>query len=127
MDRLRPMQIVFRVDASSVIGTGHLMRCLTLAKVLSYHASVAFICREYDSPLYGLLEIQGFVVNRLYSPIPNLHNDDFNSLDEGLLNVPWQDDAQQTIDSIKYFESKPDWLVIDHYCIDKKWESALRD
>jgi UDP-2,4-diacetamido-2,4,6-trideoxy-beta-L-altropyranose hydrolase len=39
--------------------------------------------------------------------------------------VPWQEDARQTLDALKAW--KPDWLVVDHYALDAKWERALAD
>jgi len=121
------MNVVFRVDASSLIGSGHLMRCLTLATILSERScSIFFICREYDSSLYTLIEKQGFLV--VYLPFVNsqLRNNNGLCSDEGVLNVSWQDDAQQTIKAINSINIQPDWLIIDHYSLDTNWECALR-
>ena len=44
--------IVIRTDASLKIGTGHVMRCLTLASELkNLGAKVDFICRAHDGNL----------------------------------------------------------------------------
>jgi len=52
------MKIVFRVDASLQMGTGHVMRCLALAKVLKGNSvNVEFICRKHE----------GNSVNKIYS------------------------------------------------------------
>ena len=40
-------QIAFRCDASLLIGTGHVMRCRTLARQLRKRgADVVFVCRR---------------------------------------------------------------------------------
>lgn len=58
--------ILIRVDASRQIGTGHVMRCLTLATALrEAGATVEFICRELDGHLCDLLGGRGFAVRRL--------------------------------------------------------------
>ena len=50
------MNVVFRVDASIQMGTGHVMRCLTLADALKNRgAECYFICREHSSNLISLI------------------------------------------------------------------------
>ena len=47
------MRVAIRVDASNQIGTGHLMRCITLAHELTENgAECIFICREHELGLY---------------------------------------------------------------------------
>ena len=51
------MKAVFRCDASIQIGTGHVMRCLTLADALvKSGAECHFICREHEGHLLGLIK-----------------------------------------------------------------------
>jgi len=118
--------LVFRTDASHTIGTGHVMRCLTLADALVRKGTnISFVCREHEGHLCDLIEERGFVVHRLPSP-----TDPF--VPEGTpahapwLGAPWQEDAGQTCAIIQDFDSKPDWLVVDHYAIDYRWEHILR-
>lgn len=53
--------IVFRVDSSSQIGSGHLMRCLTLAGQLKNKTDIIFISRDLDGGnLIELIEKNGY-------------------------------------------------------------------
>ena len=50
------MKMVFRVDASVCMGTGHLIRCLTLAEALRQRGvEIGFICRDLPGNLLTLL------------------------------------------------------------------------
>ena len=91
------MNIIIRTDASVEIGTGHVMRCLTLADALrSKGAIISFICRELSGSLCDFLAARGYVVHRL---------DGLNSANKGSifqktphshwLNVNWNADAEQ--------------------------------
>ena len=120
------LQIVFRTDASPTIGTGHVMRCLTLAGALvEKGAEVSFICREHAGHLCDLIEAQGFRVYRLPAP-----DSDFEAgrtpAHAAWLGATWQEDAGQTGAVIKTLGARPDWLVVDHYALDSRWERALR-
>jgi UDP-2,4-diacetamido-2,4,6-trideoxy-beta-L-altropyranose hydrolase len=122
------MNIFFRVDASDRIGTGHVMRCLTLAKELARHgARISFICRSFYSNMCEKLQSEGCTVHCLPCTldIRNSH-DETRSEYADWLGSSWQVDAEQTAAILKRESSQVDWLIVDHYAIDYKWEKSLR-
>ena len=119
-----PNSFVVRVDASLQIGTGHVMRCLTLATGLAGRgAQVDFICRAHEGNLIALIEQRGFRVITL----PFASRADKASLDQPAhahwLGCDWQTDAQQSLDAIF---GVVDWLIVDQYALDHRWETAMR-
>lgn len=119
--------VVFRTDASSDIGTGHVIRCLTLANALREMGdSVAFICREHDGNLCALIEQRGFAVHRL--PMGSLIETKTTGapVHAAWLGAQWLEDAEGTLAVIEALGSTPDWLVVDHYALDVRWERHMR-
>jgi UDP-2,4-diacetamido-2,4,6-trideoxy-beta-L-altropyranose hydrolase len=117
---------VFRVDASLQIGTGHVMRCLTLADQLRAHGfECHFVCREHVGHLLNVIVRRGHQVHRLpMAESPGLTEPRPVPAHAGWLGAPWQLDAQQT--EVVLATLRPQWLVVDHYALDARWESALR-
>ena len=63
------MNIAFRVDASVLIGRGHVQRCLTLASELRNQGhSCFFISRNHEGNLNKLVSSNGFEVCQLTDP-----------------------------------------------------------
>ena len=108
------MKILFRTDVSVEIGSGHLMRCLTLADQLrSEGAEVAFICRDLPGGMFDLLLTRGY----RFAKLP---------LDEAG-KASQQFDAEETIKAAgQLYPVVVNWLVVDHYQLDATWESLLR-
>ena len=120
------MNVAFRTDASLTIGHGHVMRCLTLAEALREHgAAVFFVCREHNGHLCDLIAERGFTVSRLPALKPGTQAEDIPAHAAGL-GATWQEDAEQASAAIDATGAKPDWLVVDHYNLDARWETALR-
>ena len=116
--------VTIRVDASMQIGTGHVMRCLTLAEALqSMGVLCHFICREHLGNLIDQIRQRGFAVSALPNHPEPIANKEQQSNYEGWLGVEWMIDAVQTKASIG---DMVDWLVVDHYAIDARWEQVLR-
>jgi len=117
------MKVAFRVDASADIGTGHLIRCLTLAEVLiERDVQVQFICREHKGNLIHLLMEKYIPVITL--PAPNKLYSTNNNEYAKWLGVPQYEDAEQTIKAIA--DENLDWLIVDHYGINSQWETQLK-
>lgn len=121
--------IVFRADASLQIGSGHVMRCLTLATALREHGVVChFICREHPGDLINQIRDLGFAVTALVTGSLDLQavekNGESLPAHAAWLGVDWQTDAEATRDVLQPLS--PDWLVVDHYALDRAWEQALR-
>lgn len=118
------MKVAFRADASLTIGTGHVMRCLTLADALRGHgADCVFLSRDHAGHLHQLVEARGY-------PLLSLGAVDTVIGREGVsgyanwLGVDPQRDADDTVARIAGLSV--DWMVVDHYGLDDLWEHALR-
>lgn len=118
--------IAFRTDASMQIGTGHVMRCLTLAAALaSEGATCRFVSREQPGHLFETICRHGHQL----IPLPPGDSAEVGG-SEALpkhscwLAAPWRDDARQTAAAIR--QAPVDWLVVDHYALDYRWEHELR-
>jgi len=115
------MRVLIRADASPTIGSGHIARCLTLARVLRKQGThVAFACRLLPGHRLDSLRAEGFETFAL----PERYRDeDPQQAIESML--PWQADIAalgQVLESHPAF----DWIIADHYGLDHHWQTAAR-
>ncbi len=122
------MKVGIRADASVFHGAGHVMRCLTLARELrSADADVFFLSRALPGNLFALIEKQGFML----FPLPY---EDKGNNGEGLPPpdadrsplVPWDLDIQETMAILAKNLIHLDWLIVDGYAFDFRWEERSR-
>lgn len=114
----------FRVDASLDMGTGHVMRCLTLADELARReVKSIFLSSPHAGNLIDFVREKGYEVRILplgavdaSSPIDLAH--------AAWLGKHWEMDAEQTLQAMR--AEKVDWLVVDHYALDSRWEDAVK-
>jgi UDP-2,4-diacetamido-2,4,6-trideoxy-beta-L-altropyranose hydrolase len=120
------MRVAFRVDASLQIGTGHVMRCLTLANALHERgAQCEFVCRAHAGHLAARIEAAGHAVHLLPLPSEDSRDDDpTGTAHAHWLGCGWRRDAVETAAALG--SVRRDWLVVDHYALDARWESEMR-
>jgi UDP-2,4-diacetamido-2,4,6-trideoxy-beta-L-altropyranose hydrolase len=101
------LKVAIRADASVELGTGHVVRCLTLARALreKCDAEVSFICRPATGDQRERIAEAGFAI-------------------AALTGTP-SEDADETA---AILDSMPprDWLVVDHYRLGREWEATVR-
>ena len=116
-------KVLFRADASLTIGSGHVMRCLTLAKELrECGIEIHFVCRMLDGHMRETIAENKFNVTML-APLEGSENEP---------QLPYSDwlgenqeyDAKQTLPTVS--KIKPDCIIVDHYTLDYKWQSIVK-
>ncbi|MGQ0442862.1 MAG: UDP-2,4-diacetamido-2,4,6-trideoxy-beta-L-altropyranose hydrolase [Methylophilaceae bacterium] len=119
------MNVVFRVDASAQIGTGHVMRCLTLAERLAdkQDTQIFFVCRYLPPNLEATIRQRGYTLFMLPEEFSS------NEKTMQLTHSAWLG-VSQAIDAVATLEclhgGTYEWLVVDHYALDIRWERELR-
>lgn len=115
--------IAFRTDASSQIGTGHFMRCLTLADgLIRRGAKIRFVSRGLPVHLCNMLEQRSIDLTSL--PITTEDKTAGDLQHSHWLNCSQEQDAQATQEALS--DRHWDWLIVDHYALDARWEGKLR-
>ncbi|MFC4656917.1 UDP-2,4-diacetamido-2,4,6-trideoxy-beta-L-altropyranose hydrolase [Rheinheimera marina] len=100
------MKVIFRVDASIQTGSGHLMRCLTLAQALDQQGfDCGFICQDLPGHLTALVQAQGFKVQLL---------------------APDTDETTDAERCLAFLVEAVDLLVVDHYRLGESYTSRMR-
>lgn len=118
------MNVAIRVDASIKIGTGHVIRCLTLADELQRHgAYVRFLAKQMPSALRDMILLKGHDFRLLSSNLSNQQIDELKHSE--WLGTSQANDAQESISELA--DRNWDWLIVDHYALDFRWESKLRN
>ncbi len=119
------MKIAVRVDSSNIIGTGHVMRCLSLVSQLRtmHSASAQFFCRNNVGAIIEVIAKRGFGVQKMLKG--HLGTEVI-----GLAHGAWLG-ADQTEDACEFMslvgDEVFDLLIVDHYGIDSHWEKLVRD
>ena len=120
-------QVLIRCDASLVIGSGHVMRCRTLARqLLRVGVNVIFLCRRQPGDLIDLLSQEFCVLILPQQPLIVSNYSIGRKTHQAILGCSQQDDADQCADLISDSAVESiDWIVVDHYGIDAIWENRL--
>lgn len=125
-----PLRVAFRTDAGIEIGTGHVMRCLTMANALKARgAESVFLCRAHDGNLLDFIAAQGFQAVALPALVAAKDNIRAGEPPHAAwLGTDWASDASDTLAAVHghFGDDIFDWLIIDHYALDARWETALR-
>jgi UDP-2,4-diacetamido-2,4,6-trideoxy-beta-L-altropyranose hydrolase len=123
---LKLRNILIRADASIKMGSGHVMRCLTLAeKLREGNNSVTFLSRLHDGNLNHSIKEKNFDVFEL----PLHSNQSLKGNRKTYLE--WLGctqivDAKDCVELIQSCSQTIDLLIVDHYALDEQWEKALR-
>ena len=114
------MRIGFRVDSARHIGSGHLQRCLTLARYLrGLGHECIFYSRSFELSYYDIVKKNNFILNIISDSEIGHFGDEIE-----WLGVDLQQDFN---DFQPYLEVDAlDICVVDHYSIDECWESQTK-
>lgn len=120
-------RILIRCDASLSIGSGHVIRCRTLARELqSRGAEVLFLCRRQAGDLIALLEQEFQVLALSEQPLALCERLVGRELYGAWLGCSQIQDAEDSLTALASARVRSaDWLVVDHYGLDASWETQL--
>lgn len=113
--------VIIRVDASLIIGAGHVMRCLVMAAELSNNGMTPlFVCRAHQGHMADKIKSCGYEISILPERSTNVEALNYASW----LGADWEIDADETIEIINLKQAN--WVIVDHYGIEIRWEARVK-
>jgi UDP-2,4-diacetamido-2,4,6-trideoxy-beta-L-altropyranose hydrolase len=118
-------RIAIRVDASRAMSLGHLTRCLTLADALKARgAEIVFLSAPSIESWREMIAQRGHALSILPLAARELKKDEKGApAHADWLPWGWRADAEATLAALG---EKVDWLIVDHYALDARWEKMSR-
>ena len=118
------MIVALRADASLRIGSGHVMRCLTLADALLERGhSCVFLSRDLEGARHDAVRSRGHGLEVLEGSGEPFVPDESPPAHAAWLECGWQEDARATREALEQIEAS--MLIVDHYALDRRWEEAV--
>lgn len=125
--------VLIRCDSSLTIGSGHVMRCRSLARALqSRGAEVVFACRPQPGDRIDQLAEEFRVLTLPACPQPDAGSAEGSSLSGRALYTSWlacseeQDAADCLVALAAASLDPPTWLVVDHYGLSMAWQRLMQ-
>lgn len=121
--------ILIRADASLSIGSGHVMRCRTVAREFQRRgATICFLCRRQPGDLIALLQRDFPVLALPELPLASHEGLRGRSLYGAWLGCSQDQDAADCRQALRQAGIRSaDGLVVDHYGLDAQWQAQLLD
>ena len=108
--------IIFRADSSDKIGSGHIFRCINLAKNLKKKDNrILFICQNLKGNFINYIKKNKFkvIINRNVSKEKKIHS--------------WSKKNQiKDVNFLINKEKKIDLVILDHYGLGSTWRKKIR-
>ncbi len=119
-------RIAVRVDASVQMGTGHLRRCMTVARALAEAGyEVTFVTRDLGIDNAATLAAAGFAALTLPAPAAPFAAAADLPAHAAWAGIDWQADAAETAAALHGLE--PAVVLVDHYAFDGRWHEAVAE
>lgn len=118
------MNVFLRADSSLSIGSGHIIRCLNLARGLEKAgARCCFISKDHPGNILEKIKQEKFPVK-----VITVSNESSTYIrdEKSWLNGNPADDAEKFIDLIIKDCFYPDIIIVDHYSLDHEWEAIVK-
>lgn len=118
--------ILFRCDQSDIIGTGHVMRCITIADEAKRRGwQTCFALRDPDFYAIDFIKSAGHQTEMFKTIHSNRVKKPKHFNYEDWLPVSQDLDAIETLGVVS--KLRPNWVVVDHYGLDATWHELVRD
>lgn len=118
------MIFALRADASLLIGSGHVMRCLTLADALLERGhSCVFLSRDLEGSRHDAVRMRGHGLEVLEGGEGTFTPNESAPAHAAWLEGSWKEDARSTRKALDRCGASV--LIVDHYALDRRWEEAV--